>query len=144
MELEQLIGADFEYLKSTLGAYGIESNDAELQLEEGFEEEFYVTIEEESLEFILTEQKIIHTIFISPKENGEFCFQDYTTNLGRVEIRKRFGEPDKEGAPLSNPILGDNGGFDRFDKEIAYHFEYANSDQTQLKKITLMALDVAP
>ncbi|CAL2082740.1 hypothetical protein TD3509T_500002 [Tenacibaculum dicentrarchi] len=144
MEFEKLIGKDFEKIKSDFKSYKIENNDFELELEEGFEKEFYINAEDESFEMILTKNKIIHTIFIYPNESGEFSFADYNINMGKTEIRKRFGNPNKKGGPMSNSIIGVSGGFDRFDREISYHFEYADENQTKLKKITLMSLNVAP
>ena len=144
MEFEKLIGKDFEQIKSEFDAYKMENNDFELELEESFEEEFYINAEDESFEMILTKNKIIHTIFIYSNDNGEFLFQDYTIHMGKEDIRKRFGNPNKSGGPISNSIIGVSGGFDRFDREISYHFEYADDNQTKLKTITLMSLDVAP
>lgn len=144
MEFEKLIGRNFEQIKSALQPYTIENNDFQLELEEGFDEKFYVNSADNSFEMILTDDKVIQTIFIYPMKNGEFSFQDYRVNMGRTEIRTRFGSPDRQGEPMSNPLIGSSGGFDRFDREISYHFEYANDDQTQLKKITLMSLEVAP
>ncbi len=55
-----------------------------------------------------------------------------------------MGTPSKSGKAVNIPILGEHFGFDRYDDETLYHFEYGNLAQTCIKKIPLMSLETAP
>jgi hypothetical protein len=144
MKFEKIIGQKFEQISSNLESFEIENNEFELELEEGLEERYFVTAKNGLFEMILSKEKIVNTIFIYPDENGVFNFQDCIVKMGKNEILKRFGKPDKLGGPISNSIIGESGGFHRFDRDLSYHFEYRDDDQTELKKITLMSLETAP
>src|SRR5690606_10888045 len=140
----KIIGLDFKEVSSTLEPFEFKNNEFELELNEAIEEEFYVTAKSGAFEMILDKKKLIETIFLYPNENGVFTFGEFTVEMGRNEIHKKLGKPNSQGAPIDISVLGISGGFDRYDKEIVYHFEYKDKAQENLKTITLMSIDRAP
>jgi len=144
MDIEKLIGKVFDEVAEQIGPFEIENNAWELELDEGAEESFYVTTQSGELELKLNKDKIIQTIFLRPDAEGKFLLEPYQTETGRGEIRKAFGKPDASGEVILDKMFGDTYGYDRYQKEIVYHFEYQNIKQSQLKMITLMSLKSAP
>ena len=144
MNFKKIIGLNFEKISSKLGPFQMENNECELELEEGIEEQFYINAKNNSFKMILNKEKRIQVIFLYPNKNGLFPIEQYTVEMGRDAIRKIHGKPNREGDPKENFIIGSNGGFDRYDKEIVYHFEYCDKTQTTLKMITLMSHEIAP
>ena len=144
LNFEKIIGLNFNDISSQLEPFEIENNEFELELEEGIKEQFYIKSQDGSFKIILDEEKRIQTIFLYPNEIGVFPFEKYTVEMGRNEIRKKRGEPNSQGEPIVNSILGISGGFDRYNKEIVYHFEYNDKTQKTLKVITLMSVKTAP
>ncbi len=144
MDYRKLIEKDIRNTTIDMGSLEMERNDFQLELNEGQPERWYATAKDGSFEMILNAEKVIETIFLYPDKDGNFPIDEYSTKDGRKKILQKMGSPDKEGEPFENSILGFSGGFDRFDKEISYHFEYQNKEQTKLKKITLMKIAIAP
>lgn len=65
-------------------------------------------------------------------------------SFDRRQVRRRLGLPEKSGERVSDPILGEYGGWDRFARPgYAIHVEY-QPDADRVKMITLMRADVAP
>ena len=144
MDIEKLIGKDFDEVAEQIGHFEIENNGWELELDEGAEESFHVTTQRGELELKLNKDKIIQTIFLRPDAKGKFLLEPYRLDMGRREIRKALGEPDASGDAILDKVFGDTFGYDRYQKEIVYHFEYENIEQSQLKMITLMSLEISP
>jgi len=144
MKFDKIIGLDFKEISSSIEPFEFENNEFALKLNEGIEEEFYVTAKSGAFEMILDKKKLIETIFLYPNENGVFPFGEFTVEMGRNEIHKKLGKPNSQGEPIDISALGISGGFDRYDKEIVYHFEYKDKAQENLKIITLMSVDIAP
>ena len=144
MEFKNLIGQKLEEAILDSTTYTIENNEFELELEEGFSEEWHVKSNDSSYQMILDSNRVIQTIFLFANQDNIFPIREFHKYMGRKEIRKIMGVPSKSADVQELPILGMSFGFDRYDKEIVYHFEYENEDQSQIKKITLMALGTAP
>lgn len=62
----------------------------------------------------------------------------------RNDVMAILGEPEKSGNKMEDPILGNYGAWDRFNRgETTIHFQYAfSNDETE--KITFMLSSVAP
>ena len=144
MDIEKLIGKVFDEVAEQIGPFEIENNAWELELDEGAEESFYVTARAGELELKLNKDKIVQTIFLRPDAEGKFLLEPYLIGTGRREIRKALGEADASGDAILDKVFGDTYGYDRYQKEIVYHFEYQNIEQSRLKMITLMSLKSAP
>lgn len=144
INFEKMIGVNFQNVFKETKSLVLENNEFELEIDERIDEDFYVKSKDGSFEMILNNEKRIKTIFLYPNDNGVFPFEDYTVHMGRNEIRQKNGEPNRQGEPIENSIIGTNGGYDRYDKEIVFHFEYTDKTQTTLKMITLMSIDTAP
>ena len=144
MEIEKLIGKVFDEVAEQVGPFEIENDAWELELDEGVEESFYVTTQSGELELKLNKDKIIQTIFLRLDAEGKFLLEPYLLEMGRAEIRKALGEADASGEAILDKMFGDTYGYDRYEKEIVYHFEYQNVEQSRLKMITLMSLEISP
>ena len=144
MEIEKLFGKVYDEVAEQIGPFEIENNEWELELDEVAEESFYVTSQSGELELKLNKDRIIQTIFLHPNAEGKFLLEPYLLEMGRAEIRKALGEADASGEAIFDKMFGDTYGYDRYQKEIVYHFEYQNMEQTQLKMITLMSLEISP
>lgn len=98
------------------------------------------------LSLICGEDEIIHTIFLYADERGGFRepLFEIALSLSRDEVLAHFGAPSKSGSGTSDPILGEFGPWDRFERPgLAIHVEYRpGSDAIRL--ITLMRSDVVP
>ena len=144
IDFVKIIGINFDDLCLDNDSYTIEKNDFELELEEGLPVRWFVKSLDKTFEMALNKDMIIEVIFLYPNFKGEFSILDLNTEIGKIEIRERMGTPDRESMSSNIPILGFTGGFDRYDKEISYHFEYLNKEKTKLKKITLMDVKIRP
>ncbi|MEL6252360.1 MAG: hypothetical protein AAFR87_10160 [Bacteroidota bacterium] len=138
MDIEKLIGKVFDEVAEHIGPFEIENNAWELELDEGAEESFYVTTQSGELELKLNKDRIIQTIFLRPDAEGKFLLKPYLLETGRREIRKALGEADASGETIMDEMFGNTYGYDRYHREIVYHFEYQNVEQSRLKMITLM------
>lgn len=69
---------------------------------------------------------------------------EFPFSWNREQILGRFGAPSKSGPKTKDPVLGEFGEWDRFDRsKFAIHIEY-RTDRDSIKKITLMRTDVVP
>ena len=144
MNFEQIIGSNFNNLEMDPNSYEIERNDFELELNKGLPERWFVTAKDDTFQFILNEEKMIETIFLYPSSDERFLLEGYIVAISRKAIRAKWGQPDQVGEAFDNDLIGFTGGFDRYDREIVYHFEYGDLKQEKLSKITLMSLATAP
>ncbi len=144
MDFENYIGQNFKEVSNEIDSYIIENNDFELELNEGLEERYFVKSESGSFKMILDKNRNIQTIFLFPLEDSFFLMKGYNVDMGRTGVRNKLGNPDKVGEPFVSPILGSTGGFDRYDRNVVYHFEYEDAEQKRIKKITLMSKETAP
>lgn len=98
------------------------------------------------LELRCDEADNVSAIFLySDKFDGfdESLF-DVPFSTSRQQVRDRFGAPSKSGGKVSDPILGDYGAWDRFERsEHTIHIEY-RADVDRIKKITLIRADIVP
>jgi len=88
----------------------------------------------------------VKVIFLHSEQYGGFdsSLSGIPFSLRRGDARSRYGIPSAQGAGMRDPILGDYGPWERFDREgFVLHLEYT-LDGTALKMVTLMALDAVP
>ena len=106
----------------------------------------YYTFPKNGFAFYCDEADEIAAIFLYSDEYEGFegGLLDLPFSSTRQEVIKRLGSASKSGAPISDPILGDSGPWDRFAKSgYSIHIWYgANSDSIRL--ITLMRADAVP
>ena len=84
----------------------------------------------------------IRTIFVHRSYHGELS--PVPMNARRAEVLALLGVPTKRGDALHDPILGDQGPWDRFDTSTySIHVQYqVHADKIDL--VTLMRADVVP
>jgi hypothetical protein len=93
------------------------------------------------LELRCDQDNKISVIFIHSDHEALFAFP---FSWKREQILERFGPPSKSGRKTKDPILGEFGEWDRFDRaDYAIHIEY-RTDCDSIKKITLMRTDLVP
>ncbi len=144
MRFYEFIGKNWDEVSRELDSFKMENIDFEFKIKKGFDNDFYVVSKTGFIEMILDGNKKIQTIFLRPLEDGTFLWKDFHVNMGRKEIREIMGQPDREGEPFVSSALGNNGGHDRFDLEVVYHFQYEYPGQEKIKEITLMSPETAP
>ncbi len=95
--------------------------------------------------FISDGDDVITAIFFSCKASPPFAsgFDDLPFSFGRLEVRDRFGEPSGSREKFYDPILGEYGGWDRFNfPNYVLHVQYF-SERDNIELITLMRPDAA-
>lgn len=138
MTFNHMIGKNFRAIEKEIGGYVITTNDDELELKEGLSKKFFVKANDGSFQMILDKDKIIQTIFLFPDTKQRFLLDEFHASMGRKAVRQRMGQPDKASEAFEDEFYGFCGGWDRYKRDIIYHFEYADKDQSRLKQITLM------
>jgi len=89
------------------------------------------------------DEKIRYT-FLEAETHAGAVISEVPFQLCRDEVLARFGSPSKSGGPVSHPILGNLGPWDRFQgQEYTIHVQYTVSSNS-IERITLMRNDVAP
>ena len=69
---------------------------------------------------------------------------DIPDDVTRGQLRAMLGEPSKSGGPLSDPVLGEYGPWDRFSRgTYTLHIQY-RAKEDRINAVTLMRSDVAP
>ena len=100
----------------------------------------------DGMDFICDDKDKVRTIFLYSDKTR--CFkerlQDLPLTSTRQEVLAHLGSPVKSSHPISDPILGEYGMWDRFTRSgSVIHVEY-HADSDTIKKITLMRSDLAP
>ncbi len=98
------------------------------------------------LDIVCDEDDRVTTIFLYSDESRYFAegLQDIPFSATRQQTLERLGRPSKSGEGLSDPILGEYGPCDRFDKsDHSVHIEY-RVDADRIRLITLMRADIVP
>lgn len=86
----------------------------------------------------------INTLFMTRETNGGTRLSEVSFDSSRDNVLRRFGIPSRSGEKSVDPILGENGPWDRFQNaEFAIHFQY-EFDADRIRMITLMRNDVVP
>lgn len=86
----------------------------------------------------------IRCLFLETETHAGTVISEVPFQLSREEVLAHFGSPSKSGVPISHPVLGKFGPWDRFQgPEYTVHVQYkVGSDSIEM--ITLMRNDVAP
>lgn len=85
----------------------------------------------------------INSIFVETSSFDE-SLSDMRFSLCRHEVIALFGAASKSGKPMIDPILGEYGVWDRYDRpDHSIHVEYYPHED-RIKQITLMRADVVP
>lgn len=92
-------------------------------------------------------EELVTTMFLHSEEYGGFdaSLFDIPFAATRAVVLRHFGAPNKSGPPMSDPILGEYGPWDRFARPdgVVVHVQYcARADKVD--KFTLMCADEAP
>jgi len=113
-------------------------------LEEGDEQEYYVSAPDGSWQLLLEPDNTVKTIFLF-LANGYSNFNGITSSTTPSEIvKKMHGEPSSKGNSQEIPIIGKVGAWERYEfSEYVLHIEHSLVKGT-VKKITLMLPRVAP
>ena len=88
----------------------------------------------------------ISTIFICKTTSKFFNLglNDVSFSMSRREVIARHGPSSRSGSPISHPVLGDYGAWDRFVRPgYVLHVEY-RSDADVVSRVTLMRPDIVP
>jgi hypothetical protein len=88
----------------------------------------------------------ISVIFLTSAQDNDSdeTLFNFTFSWKREQVLRHFGTPSKSGGRMTDPILGEYGGWDRFDRlDHTIHIEY-RTDKDRIKMITLMRSDVVP
>lgn len=101
---------------------------------------------QDGFDFVCDEKNKVQSIFLYADQSR--CFkegvQDLPFTSNRQEVIARLGSPSKSGGRISDPILGEYGAWDRFERSgYSIHVEY-RLDAYAINKITLMRADVVP
>ena len=90
------------------------------------------------------EDERVRCFFLEAEAHAGTVLSEIPFDLCRDEVLVHFGFPSKSGEPVSHPILGNFGAWDRFQRpEYAVHVQYKVGSDS-IEKITLMRNDVAP
>lgn len=98
------------------------------------------------MDFVCDGEDKVNSIFLYFDESRSFRegVQDLPFASSRQEVFARLGSPSRSGGRVSDPILGEYGAWDRFERSgYVIHVEY-RLDADLIKKITLMRADVVP
>jgi len=88
----------------------------------------------------------ISAIFLQSEQFDGFDERllDAPLSSNRKKVIELLGPPSKSGGKTSDPVLGDYGPWDRFERvDYALHVEY-RADVDRIKMITLIRSDVVP
>jgi hypothetical protein len=106
-------------------------------LEEGDEQEYYVSAPDDSWQLLLDPDNTIKTIFLF-LGNGYNNFNSITSSTTPSEIVKMHGEPSSKGKTHEIPLIGKVGAWERYEfSEYVLHIEHSMVKGT-VEKITLM------
>ena len=106
-------------------------------LEDGDEQEYYVSDPNRTWEFLLENENTIKTIFLFLK-NGYEQYDTLSYLTKREEIFSKYGKPSKMGDKQEISILGKKGAWERYDyPNYSFHIEHSVGSDT-IEKITLM------
>jgi hypothetical protein len=90
------------------------------------------------------ESEKVRCLFLEAETHAGAIISEVPFHLRRDEVLAHFGPPSKSGGPVSHPILGNFGPWDRFQgSEFTVHVQYKVGSDS-IEKITLMRNDVAP
>ncbi len=91
------------------------------------------------------DEKISVIFLFSDKYDGfDESLMEFPFSWKREQVVGHFGTPTKGGGRMKDPILGEYGGWDRFDyPNYTVHIEY-RPDSDRIKMVTLMRPDVTP
>ena len=98
------------------------------------------------LDVTCDEDESVTTIFLYADESRYFAegLQDIPFSATRQQTLERLGRPSKSGGGISDPILGEYGPCDRFERsDYSVHIEY-RVDADRIKLVTLMRADIVP
>jgi len=88
----------------------------------------------------------VRVIFLHAEDLGGFDegLLEIPFSSSRTQVQEYFGTPSKSGGKYSDPVLGEYGEWDRFERQgYAIHIEY-RTDSDRIRQITLMRSDVVP
>jgi hypothetical protein len=90
------------------------------------------------------EDERINCLFLEAETHAGAIISEVPFHLRRDEVLAHFGSSSKSGGPVSHPILGNFGSWDRFQgPEFTVHVQYKVGSDS-IERITLMRNDVAP
>lgn len=105
----------------------------------------YVSVDG-GMDVLADRRDTVGTIFLYFDDDRTFAgeLSDVPSEMTRLDVIAKFGEPSKTGDGIDDPILGRSGAWDRFDRgDHLLHFEY-DVDAGVVSKITMMRHDMAP
>jgi hypothetical protein len=151
-ELVSLIGQSIHgrAARLVLGALDHTEEIEEDELEEGTEPIHWLSYSENG--FLIRHNprgriEVIHIYLVAEEDHAQFAgslTKGIRPNDGRQEIRAKFGTPSRAGEPSNHKALGPQGAWDRFDcGDVSVHFLY-HYDGPGIRRVTLIAPDVAP
>jgi len=136
-----LLGKNFDDVKDSLTHSGV--LEAYENLEEGEEQEYYVSAPDNSWEFLLEKGNSIKTIFLY-LDNGSVGFGGVSTNTTRDELISIFGKPSRQGEIQEFPDLGLKGAWERYDFEnYSLHIEH-DPHSDHISMLTIMVPSAVP
>lgn len=86
----------------------------------------------------------VQVIFIRAAEYGGIRLSEIPFGSTRKQVREHLGAVSETGAKVSDPVLGEYGGWDRFRRPgFALHVEY-RTDCDAIKQLTVMRSEAIP
>lgn len=101
---------------------------------------------QDGMDFVCDGENKLSSIFLYADQSRFFRegIEDLPFGSTRREVIERLGPPFRSGQPLSDPVLGDYGAWDRFIRSgYVLHVEYRRHEDA-INRLTLMRADVVP
>ena len=119
----------------------------ERTVEEDFDEELIEYVfTGRGLEMHCDEDESVNTVFLKSDDSARFDQDlfDLRFSANRAQVVERLGPPSKSGEKQVDPVFGESGAWDRFDRpDHSLHVQY-RTDADAVEMITLMRADVVP
>ncbi|WP_146168149.1 hypothetical protein [Pseudomonas mangrovi] len=141
MFIASMLGKSFDSLGFAALSYREEYRD--WLSGEGESPDWAIELNDCSLQFLLTQERKVKTVFVLEKCKIEELLSA-SINCTLSQLQQKLGPPSREGSEIEIPILGKQGAWVSYEKPThVLHVQFEPGGE-KIKMVTLMSPDYAP